>query len=148
MTTYDRPMKATLYVHLENGDQWEVGVADLEKFNLVDRHDAYMAFDDALTRILSTAGLINRDVTDAHLNPVRYLVETAVAHPDLLDHPDHHGWQPVAEAERILALADKVAAEFIGNQRGADLRELWTDLHNALVPLARVIADRDADTSD
>lgn len=99
---YDRPVKATLHVHLDNGDTWEATAADLERFNLVDRHAAYMQFDDALRNILRGAGLIERDITDAALNPLRYLVETAISHPDLLDHPDHDGWSSVADLERAL----------------------------------------------
>jgi hypothetical protein len=102
MSEYQRPVKATLHVHLENGEQWEVGPDDLAKFNLVDRHTAYMTFDDVLSHVLREAGLIGRDVTDARLNPLRYLVETAIAHPDLLDHPEHEGWREVAELERTL----------------------------------------------
>jgi hypothetical protein len=88
MTTYDRPVKATLLVRLDNGEEWEPKPEDLAKFNLVDRHEAYMTFDDHLRRILHDAGLIGRDITDAQLNPVRYLVELAVVCPDLLNHPD------------------------------------------------------------
>jgi hypothetical protein len=89
--TYDRPVKATLHVHLENGESWPVT-----------RHSAYMTFDETLGELLMQAGLISNDITEARLNPVRYLVETTIAHPDLIDHPDHDGWASVVEIERAL----------------------------------------------
>lgn len=107
MATYDRPIKATLHVHLDNGESWEATPEDLERFRLVNRHNAYITFDDALSKALRDPGLIGRDVTDAQLNPVRYLVETAIVHPDLLDHPDHEGWRDVAELERRLQAVDE-----------------------------------------
>jgi uncharacterized protein YbcC (UPF0753/DUF2309 family) len=36
------------------------------------------------------------------LGPVRYLAETAVMYPELLDHPDRLGWVDVAEIEKFL----------------------------------------------
>jgi hypothetical protein len=109
VTAYERPIKATLHVHLENGESWEVTPLDLDKFNLVNRHEAYMVFDDVLTKVLTDAGLIGGDITEARLNPLRYLVETAVVHPDLLGHPDRNEWASVADVEH--ALQDHLANE-------------------------------------
>jgi hypothetical protein len=100
--SYDRPVKATLHVHLDNGEQWPVTKADLERFGLVDSLDAYMRFDDVLSEVLRSAGLIGRDLTDAELNPVRYLVETAIRNPRLLGHSENNGWSSVADLERAL----------------------------------------------
>ena len=102
--TYDRPVKATLHVHLDNGETFQATAADLAKFGLVDSLDAYMRFDEALGKALRSAGLIGGDITDAALNPVRYLVETAIRNPELLDHPEHNGWRSVAAIERVLQL--------------------------------------------
>ena len=106
---YQRPVQARLMVHLDNDeDPWEATPEDFERFGLVDRHDAYMVFDDALTSILERAGMIEDGrlntarLNTARLNAVRYLVETAIVMPELLNHPDHEGWAHVAEIERRL----------------------------------------------
>lgn len=100
--TYDRPVKATLHVHLDNGESWPATAEDLERFGLARSLDAYMSFEYALGRILRGAGLVTGDITDARLNPVRHLAEIAIRHPDLLDHPDNEGWREVAAIERAL----------------------------------------------
>lgn len=109
MTTYDMPIPAKLVVHLDSGENWDATPEDLEKFNLVTRHDAYVSFDRTLDKILRAAGLLgeNRDLTDAKLNPLRYLVEMAVAHPDMLADPKYaaelqEDWDRVAAIERAL----------------------------------------------
>lgn len=101
---YSRPIKATLHVHLATGESWEATPEDLAKFGLDKVHDAYFRFDQALGKLLGDAGLIERrDVTRARLNIVRYLAETAIVMPDLLDHPDHvEDWARIVEIERIL----------------------------------------------
>ncbi len=88
MPSYDRPTDATLHVRLANGETWEATPEDLDKFGYVKRLDAYMAFDDTIHEALNAAGLVGRDVTDARINPIRYVVETAVCHPSLLTHPE------------------------------------------------------------
>lgn len=101
--TYERPVKATLHVHLDNGDSWPATEADLERFRLTDTLDAYIRFDRALDRALRVGGVLSGDLTNAELNPVRYLAEIAIGHPDLLDHPEHEEeWRAVAELERRL----------------------------------------------
>jgi hypothetical protein len=108
--TYQRPVEATLVVRAADGDSWAATEADLGKFNLVGRSDAYMVFDDALSQVLREAHLIDRDITEAALNPVRYLVETAIAHPELLNNPGHRGWRDVAQIERTLQAVECVAS--------------------------------------
>ena len=88
MTTYDQPVEATLQVSLANGKTWTATAEDMAKFGYIDRLDAYMAFQKHLTAILSDAGLIQRDLTDAWVNPIRYIAELAICHPDLLAHRD------------------------------------------------------------
>jgi hypothetical protein len=100
--SYDRPVEAKLYVHLDNGEQFEAGPEDLKRFRLVRDLDAYMVFETKLREVLSEAGLIERDTTEACLNPLRYLVETALCYPELLDHPEHEGWKAIAELEQVL----------------------------------------------
>lgn len=100
--SYQRPIKATLHVHLATGEQWAVTEADLDNFGLVDRRGAYATFDDILTAVLTKAKLLNGSITTAQLNPVRYLVETAIVNPDLLYHPEHRNWDYVCEIERRL----------------------------------------------
>lgn len=99
---YERPVPATLIVRLENGDEWEAGAADLEKFNLVDRSAAYWEWEKAYEKALREHAGFTGDITNARLNAVRYLVETAVSMPGLLDHVDHNGWRSVAAIERFL----------------------------------------------
>lgn len=112
-TTFNRPIRGTLHVHLENGEAWEAKPEDLDQFNLVDRHEAYMAFEYALGRILRDAGLLGPDdeITDARLNTVRYFVEIALTSPNLLWHSEHEGWRSVAELERALQVRAKLITE-------------------------------------
>lgn len=86
MTTFDRPIEATLQVKLADGSAWDATPEDLERFGYVKRLDAYVAFDDHLREALHSAGLIRRDTTEARLNPLRYIVELAICHPGLLAH--------------------------------------------------------------
>jgi hypothetical protein len=105
--TYDQPVPAKLVVRLSNGQEWDATEADLHRFRLDSPHECYMRFDDALRKILDNAGLLGDrgDITTAALNAVRYLVETAVVYPDLLDHADHHGWVEVVAVEQAIRQA-------------------------------------------
>lgn len=115
MPTYDRPVEATLHVHLANGETFEAGPADLAKFGLVKPRDAYLAFADHLRGLLQGANLIGRDLTDARLNPVRYLVDLAINNPNLLDDVADTDAQ-VVEIERFLSRR-KEMAELAGTWR-------------------------------
>lgn len=102
--SYDRPVKASLHVHLENGETWEATDADLAKFSLVRSYEASTRFAKALRRALVAGGVLDEgaDVTAAELNPVRYLVEVAICYPDMLYRPEHEDWTEVAAIERRL----------------------------------------------
>lgn len=110
MTTYERPIEATLHVHLANGETWEAEADDLDRFGLVQRGEAYRVFRTTLMKILRRADLLSRDdLTDAALNPVRELAEYALRYPHLVDHHEHEGWPEVAKIERVLqAHADEL----------------------------------------
>jgi hypothetical protein len=141
--TYERPVVATLYVHLDNGETWEAMPEDLERFNMVYRHNAYMKFNDAYSKALrAKEGLVGRDITDAHLNPLRYLVETAVVHPDLLDHPEHEGWKDVTELERRLDEFTRLhdAASLLAD-RWESSKQMRIDLTDRFGPIAQIIAN-------
>jgi hypothetical protein len=88
MISYDRPTGATLHVKLDNGETWEATPEDLERFGYGRRLDAYAIFDDYVSKALLDAGLIRRDITDAKINPLRYIVELAICRPELLSHPE------------------------------------------------------------
>jgi hypothetical protein len=88
MTTYDQPVEASLQVKLANGKTWEATAEDMKRFGYVSRSDAYLAFDDHLRELLHGAGLIGREVTDAWINPIRYIAEVAINYPELLAHRD------------------------------------------------------------
>lgn len=79
--SFDRPTKATLMVHLENGEEWEASQADLKKFGFVRRLDTYHRAHDML---LEAFGLEDYD-DDSFVNDIRYVVECAVAY-------DHSPW--------------------------------------------------------
>ena len=49
--------------------------------------------------MLGQAGLLDHDLTDTLLNPVRYLIQEAVAHPSSFDPADH---RDVADIQRTL----------------------------------------------
>lgn len=87
--TYERPIKAKLIVRLANGEEWEAQDGDYAKFGLVKALHAYWEFSDRLLRALQDHGGIGDDeLTATALNPVRFLAETTLCHPDLLDHPE------------------------------------------------------------
>lgn len=88
---FQRPVEATLYVHLANGEQFAAKPEDLAQFGLVKALDAYVRFQDTLATALIAAGLIERDkhLTECELNALRHLVETAVCQPSLLTHPEN-----------------------------------------------------------
>ncbi len=114
MTFYARPVKAALYVHLDNGETFEAGPEDLAKFGYVDRLDAYMRFHDRLADALIAAGLVERhkDLTRAKLNALRYLAEVAICHPALLDHQDMQTTHAeIVAIEQALRAADVPAED-------------------------------------
>jgi hypothetical protein len=86
--TYERPVEASLVVRLANGEEWKAKPEDLARFGYIQQADAYMAFQRHVTTVLLDAGLVDRELTEARINPLRYLVELAVMHPDLLQHPE------------------------------------------------------------
>lgn len=109
--TYDRPVKATLVVRLDNadGEEWEATPEDLAKFGYVDRQEAYFLFRKHYAEALCAAGLSGddapdgyRDVAYAETSPLRHLVDTAILMPELLDHPEHEGWKAIADIEQRL----------------------------------------------
>jgi hypothetical protein len=114
MPSYQRPVKATLHVRLENGETWEAKPEDLDQFGYVNRLDAYVAFDDHLMKILHAAGVLdeNDDLTKSQLNPLRYLVEIAISHPALLTHPEMaENDAAVVDIERALLAIDPDAPQ-------------------------------------
>lgn len=100
MTTYDRPVEATLHVHLANGETWEATPEDLMRFGLTSKLDAYARVRD----LLATALPWRADLTGSPLNAVRHLAETAIVYPDLIDigSPQH------AEMLRDVGLLDRL----------------------------------------
>ena len=86
--TFDRPVPATLHVHLANGEQFEASAEDLARFGLVPRREIYRRFQDHLLGVLQAADAQLDGLTATALNPLRYLVELAVSAPDLLTHPE------------------------------------------------------------
>lgn len=102
-TTYDRPVPAKLVVHLDNGETWDATEEDLANFGYVSKFTAYRRFEQTLRTTLINAGLIDRKLTEAQLNPLRHLIEVALVHPEMLDHPEHTGWSDVVEIERLLS---------------------------------------------
>lgn len=101
--SYQRPVKATLIVRLENGEEWPAEEKDLKEFGLERWGAVYHRFDTYMRTTLTKAGLIDGDITDAHLNSLRYLVEVAANYPDLLTHPEMEPYhQALVRVERSL----------------------------------------------
>lgn len=109
--TYDRPVKATLIIRLNNaaGEEWEATPEDLAKFGYINSRDTYALFRKHYANALHAAGLSGdgapdgyRDVSYAETRPLRYLIETALIMPELLDHPEHDGWAAIADIEQRL----------------------------------------------
>lgn len=96
MTTYNRPVPATLWVHLENGEQWEATEADLLQFALLRRNDAECGVSDAMQ-------LIGLDPEHLH-SALRYALQRHVAGGALSptsDAPEYEeltAWAPLVPA--------------------------------------------------
>jgi len=77
--TYDRPVKATLIVRLDNGDEWEAGPEDYPRFGLGVRLDLYVRTAQMLADGLGLGGF--DDLTD-HPGPnlVRYIIECGICY--------------------------------------------------------------------
>lgn len=73
--TFDRPVKATLMVALENGETWEAGPEDLAQFGLADKHKLYARAHDMLCDGL---GVSDSNEFTAAAQAVRYLMECAI----------------------------------------------------------------------
>lgn len=103
--TYDRPVNAKLMVVLEDGETWEAKPEDVRKFGYVDYLDAYTTFERTLREQLVAGGVLSErsDLTEAALNPVRYLVELCLCYPHLIAHPENAEFlQELVELERGL----------------------------------------------
>lgn len=145
MTTYQRPVEAKILVHLDNGEAFEATPGDLEKFGLVNARDAYMIFNDELCRLLTDAGLIDGDLTDAKLNALRYLVETAIVNPDLIGHSDHNDWDEVVDTERTLQRRDNVPDR---SRLFNAIYEVLADLPDPKIRTDKILREIDALTRD
>lgn len=75
--TYERPMRASLIVRLENGDEWEASAQDLDRFGYGRRLSIYTRTAQMLAEGL---GLSHFDELTDHPRPnlVRYLIECGV----------------------------------------------------------------------
>lgn len=103
--TYEVPVPAKLMVKLANGQEWEATPDDLRKFNLETRGSAYRRFSVALAETLRDADLLSgNDLTDAELNPLRYLVELC-SHDDVSIYYDESDKSQIAAIEQILQTA-------------------------------------------
>lgn len=76
--TIPRPMGVRLVVKCDDGTEWDATEDDLARFSLADQGVTYLRFRKALVEIMEDAGLLDRDVTDLELNPIRYLVESCI----------------------------------------------------------------------
>lgn len=118
---YQRPVKGTLHVHLDNGESFPATDADLVQFKLVTEREAYMRFSRALRDALRTHGLLdNDDLTAAALNPIRALAETAIMYPDLLDNDDRRDVAAIERSIRALLDARKSLPPLPWSPRDAD----------------------------
>lgn len=113
--TYDRPVKATLHVHLENSETWKAGPRDLAKFRLLSRDDAYRSVRQAWSKTLADHDLLDdahRDLVDTELNPMRALLECVLLYPsDEEDTCDHQGVAELERRLRALRAAEEAARE-------------------------------------
>lgn len=80
MTTYDRPVAASLWVHLANGDQWEMTDDDLAKFGLLRANPA----EYAVSQAMEAMGL---DPEQRH-SALRYALQRAVTGRPLGEYED------------------------------------------------------------
>lgn len=97
--TYERPVAAKLYVHLDNGDQFEAGPADIEKFGYTDPSAAYRRLGTWITAALERNGVDKaHDIRETGLCPIHYAVECALFYDDMPD--DQYGDQ-IAHLARV-----------------------------------------------
>lgn len=116
---YDRPITAELYVHLANGEKFKATEADLAKFGLVNKLDAYIAITSRLTEALGDK--LDGRLTSSQLNPVRYLIECALMYPaHFTEFPDDMAalFAQIADIEQ--RLLDNPATDDEDAERPAD----------------------------
>lgn len=112
--SYQRPVKATLIVRLENGEEWEATPDDLEAFDAGRRRDIYARAERLLTEALG----YDDDLTNYEgPNLVRYLMECAIVY-------DHSPW---ADANGEPWPKDDDAAGFKDQIRKVILEEVPED---------------------
>lgn len=75
--TYDRPVRAALIVRLDNGDEWEAGPEDYERFGLGRRLDIY---DRAEKMLREGLGIEPGSRLPDGPILVRYLIECAICY--------------------------------------------------------------------
>jgi hypothetical protein len=79
--TFERPVKATLVVRLENGDEWDATEEDLDRFGYGRKLGIYGDISDMLLEAMGVENYPEDSVGQA----VRYLVECAIMY-------DHSPW--------------------------------------------------------
>lgn len=102
---YDRPIPARLVVRLDSGEEWDATPKDHAKFGLGSPGDAYHRFETVLFAVLHDAGLVEREkhITDAQINPLRWLVEVATCFPHLIRHEESlRDWARIAVIEQTM----------------------------------------------
>lgn len=86
---FEVPVAGTLQIRLANGDVLPATPAQVSKFGYVRKTEVYRRFVDHLTTVLRDEDALPAGgLTEAHLNPVRALLETVVYSPDVLGTPD------------------------------------------------------------
>lgn len=103
--TYDRPVNAKLFVHLDNGEKWEANPDDLQKWGFINGHDAYIRWERHIAGVLRAGGMMtdDDDMTDSELNPLRYITELILCYPpDFLSHADGEVNEAVVAIEKKL----------------------------------------------
>lgn len=87
--TYERPVRATLHVHLDNGEIFPATTEELKKFRYIHQDETFSNGYQRLITLFKEAQLFDdsyRDVSDLEINPLFSFFTYVIQHPNLLDH--------------------------------------------------------------
>ncbi|WP_431881691.1 hypothetical protein [Micromonospora chalcea] len=131
---FEVPVRGTLQIQLANGDTLDATRDRVERFGYVHKDVVLQRFASHLTQVLRDEDALPAGgLTEAHLNPVRALLEAVVRTPAVLGTPDMAGTDEdlvhiehtLRDAQRLREEAGDMVATWI--ERAAALRRRALD---------------------
>lgn len=147
--TFDRPIPATLHVHLENGDTFPASPDTMRHFGYVDKDEVFGLFYRGLIEIFRAADLFDdahHDLSDCEVNPLFYLATTAIQYPpEFFTHremADTHA--DIVTMEKALRAFPDIVNAVIGFAQVTDdepMADMKNQVRDALIALRAVLTD-------